>query len=141
MIWEHGSNLRHYREAVVGQKSLQDTNMHLVGQLSNPFGPLATVLEAAGGALRRPAGLQRPIAVERASRRLGNGVVQRAVVKVLASAAQPMRLSDIHSAVEELLSQVVSKESVSWCLRMSRSGAGPRFERVAYGSYRLNSQT
>ncbi len=70
--------------------------MHLVGQLSNPSGPLATtVLEAAGGALRRPAGLQRPIAVEPASRRLGNGVVQRAVVKVLAAVSGPMRGAEV----------------------------------------------
>ena len=76
-----------------------------------------------------------------AAGRLGNGVVQRAVVKVLAAADQPMRLRDIYSAVEDLLGRTVSKESVSWCLRTSRTGQGPGFERVAYGYYRLAPQT
>jgi hypothetical protein len=68
---------------------------------------------------------------EPATGRRGNGVVQRAVMKVLTSANQPVRLRDIHAAVE----------SVGWCVRTSRSGAGPRFERVAYGCYRMMSQT
>jgi hypothetical protein len=73
--------------------------------------------------------------------RLGNGVVQRAIVKVLVSANQPMRLRDIHAGVENMLGHPVSKESVAWCVRTSKSGAGPRFQRVAYGRYRLMSQT
>lgn len=114
--------------------------MRLLGRFTNPSAPLAAVFEALP---------DEP--VERASRldpqpqvatgRLGNGVVQRAIVNVLTSADQPMRLRDIHSAVEDWLGQAVSKESVSWCLRMSRTGAGLRFERVAYGSYRLMPQT
>jgi hypothetical protein len=111
--------------------------MHLVGQLSNPSGPLATVLEAAGGALRRPAGLQRSIAVEPASRRLGNGVVQRAVVKVLAVASSPMRDADVHRAVEQLLGRPVSKNSVSWSLAADARSKEPRFERTTRGHYQL----
>jgi hypothetical protein len=56
---------------------------------------------------------------------------------VLASADEPMRLRDIHAAVESLLDQAVSKDSVDWCLRMSTEAGTPRFERVAYGLYRL----
>jgi hypothetical protein len=111
--------------------------MHLVGQLSNPSAALAAVFEAAGGALRRPAGLQRPIAVEPASRRLGNGVVQRAVVKVLVAAQRPMRAAEVHVAVEDLLGHPVSKDSISWCLAAGARAKEQRFARVAPGCYRL----
>jgi hypothetical protein len=111
--------------------------MHLVGQLSNPSAPLAAVLEAAGGALRRPAGLQRPIVVKPASRRLGNGVVQRAVVEVLAAASGPMRGADVYRAVERLLAHPVSKNSVSWSLVTDARSKEPRFERTTRGHYQL----
>jgi hypothetical protein len=109
--------------------------MHLLGRLTNPSAPLKAVFEALPDEPIEPT--VRDPEPQVATGRLGNGVVQRAIVKVLASADQPMRLRDIHSTVEDLLGQTVSKESVSWCLRMSRSGEGPRFERVAYGSYQL----
>jgi hypothetical protein len=112
--------------------------MHLLGRFTNPSAPLAAVFEALPDKPLEPIEHPEP---ELAMGRLGNGVVQRAIVKVLASADGPMRLRDIHAAVEDVLGQVVSKESVSWCLRMSKSGAGLRFERVAFGSYRLMSQT
>lgn len=111
--------------------------MHLVGRLSNPSGALATVLEAVGDELRRPAGLQRPIAVEQASRRLGNGVMQRAVVEVLAAASSPMRGADVHQAVEQLLGRPVSKNSVSWSLAADARSKEPRFARTKRGSYQL----
>jgi hypothetical protein len=111
--------------------------MHLVGQLSNPSAALVAVFEAAGGALRRPAGLQRPIAVEPASRRLGNGVVQRAVVQVIAAANGPMRGADVHQAVERLLGRPVSKNSVSWSLAADARSEEPRFERTTRGHYQL----
>jgi hypothetical protein len=68
--------------------------------------------------------------------RLGNGVVQRAVAKVLA-AAGAMRTADIHLAVERLLGRAVSKESVSSALRKGIRGSEPRFERVSVGYYQL----
>jgi hypothetical protein len=73
--------------------------MRLVGQLSNPSVALTAVFEAVGGALQRPAGSQRPIAVEPASPRLGNGVVQRDVFKVLAATSVPMRCAEVQQAV------------------------------------------
>jgi hypothetical protein len=76
-----------------------------------------------------------------ATGRLGNGVVLRAVVKVLAAADGPMRGADIHLAVERLLGHPVSKNSVSWCLGAGARAKVPRFERVAFGSYRLMPQT
>jgi hypothetical protein len=108
----------------------------LVGQLSNPSGPLAAVL-AGVGALRRPAGLQRPIVVEPSSRRLGNGMVQRAVVEVLAASNGPMRGADVHQAVERLLGRPVSKNSVSWSLAADARSNEPRFERITRGHYQL----
>ena len=72
-----------------------------------------------------------------ATGRLGNGVVQRAVVKVLVAAGGPMRGADIHLAVERLLGYPVSKHSVSWCLGAGARAKEPRFERVAYGRYQL----
>ncbi len=111
--------------------------MHLVGQLSNPSGPLATVLDATGSELRRPAGLERPIAAEPPSRRLGNGVVQRAVVKVLAAAQRPLNVLEAQAAVVDLLGHPVRKGSINCCLSTGVLGDEPRFERVARGCYRL----
>jgi len=108
--------------------------MHLLEHLTNPSAPLKAVFEALPDEPIEPTVRPEPPV---ATGRLGNGVVQRAIVKVLALADQPMRLRDIHSAVEDGLGQAVSKESVSWCLRMSRTGDRPRFERVAYGCYQL----
>jgi hypothetical protein len=64
-------------------------------------------------------------------------VVQRAVVKVLATVNGPMCGADIHLAVERLLGHSVSKNSVNWCLAAGARAKEPRFQRVAYGFYRL----
>jgi hypothetical protein len=74
-------------------------------------------------------------------RRLGNGVVQRAIVKVLGATDQPMRLAEVHLAVEGLLGRTVSKDSINWCLSTGVRGKEPRFERVARGCYRLMRPT
>jgi hypothetical protein len=105
--------------------------MRLVGHLSNPSSSLERVLDALPDAR-----LEEPPLVP-APRRLGNGVVQRAVVKVLGSADAPMRRVDIHAAVERQLGHPVSKESVNWCLCSGSRGRRPRFERASYGFYRL----
>lgn len=73
--------------------------------------------------------------------RLANGAVQRVIVKVLSTADCPMRLSEIRSAVDQLLGRSVSIESVSWSLRQGCRGERPCFERVAYGVYGLRDQT
>lgn len=66
--------------------------------------------------------------------RLGKGVNQRAGVEVLANADRPMRTLEIQAGVEGLVGRAVAKESVSWA---PRRGKTPRFECVAYGTYRL----
>jgi hypothetical protein len=57
------------------------------------------------------------------SARLGNGVVQRAVMRVLGDAAGPMRTGEVQAGVERLLRRPVAKESVSWSLRTGSCGA------------------
>jgi hypothetical protein len=69
--------------------------------------------------------------------RLGNSVVQRVIVKVLAATNEPMRRADIRLAVEQLLRRPVSINSVGWCLETGLRAKQPRFERVSYGCYRL----
>jgi hypothetical protein len=69
--------------------------------------------------------------------RLGNGVVQAAVVKVLAAADCPMHLPEVRTAVDALLGRSVSKDSINCCLSTGARGKEPRFERVAPGCYRL----
>lgn len=109
--------------------------VHLLGHLSNPSAALTAVFEALPDEPLGPV-MPRPESPS-SERRLGNGVVQRAVVKVLAAAAKPMRAADIHTAVEGLLGHGVSKNSVSWCLAAGTRAKEPRFERVGYGVYRL----
>jgi hypothetical protein len=65
------------------------------------------------------------------------GWVLDAVREVMANQAGPMRLRNIHAAMERQLGQPVSIESVSWCLRMGARGQDPRFVRVARGRYAL----
>jgi hypothetical protein len=108
--------------------------MHLVGQLSNPSGHLEAVFNALLSESLRPAARFEP---PPATSRLGNGVVQRAVVKVLASADGPMRGVDIHLAVEHLLGHPVSKNSVSWCLAAGARTCTRRFMRRGRGRYCL----
>lgn len=109
--------------------------MLLGGQLYNPSSALERVLSAP--APKRRAAPQ--VAAPKMSR-LGNGVVLRAVGRVLTAAGGPMRGTDIHAAVQHLLGYPVSKNSVDWCLAANVRGMAPRFERVAYGCYRLARQ-
>jgi hypothetical protein len=80
---------------------------------------------------------RRPVVPQPVMRKLGNGVVQRAVVKVLAAADGPMHLAEVQMAVEDLIGQSVSRDSVNWCLSTGVRGKEPRFERVVRGCYRL----
>lgn len=111
--------------------------MHLVRQLSNPSAALTAVFEAAAVVRPVPRELRALIVGEPASPRLGNGVVQRAVVSVLAVAQRPMRAPEVRAAVEDLLGHPVSKGSISWCLAAGARGKEQRLERVARGCYRL----
>jgi hypothetical protein len=107
--------------------------MHLVGQLSNPSGPLEAVFETLPD---RPISTTARPEPQPASGRLGNGVVQRAVANVLATAGLPMCSAEVHARVEHLLGHPVSKNSVSWCLAAGTRAQNPRFVRTAPGWYR-----
>ena len=50
------------------------------------------------------------------TKRPGNGVVQRAVVQILAGADRVLSVADVHAAVEARLGQRVSEDSVRSCL-------------------------
>jgi site-specific DNA recombinase len=117
-----------------GGRGLHNDQLVLLGgQLYSPSSALERVLAA-------PAPKQRAIpkvATLPQPGRLGNGVVLRAVVKVLAAADGSMRGTDVHKAVEHVLGHPVSKNSVDWCLAANVKGDTPRFERVSDGVYRL----
>jgi hypothetical protein len=108
--------------------------VHLLERFTNPSAPLKALFEALPDepleSIERPTP---PLP----KGRLGNGEVKRAIVKALAAVDEPMRGADIHQAVERLLGRQVSKNSVSCCLAAGVRGKEPRFERVAYGCYRL----
>ena len=110
--------------------------MHLLGHFSNLPSSLQAIFNALPDEPLEPTEQPTP---PPETGRLGNGVVQRAVVKVLVAANGPTRAADIHLAVERLLCRAVSKESVSCCLRKGVRGTAPRFERVAVGYYRLRA--
>ncbi len=110
--------------------------MHLLGHFSNPSSSLQAIFDNLPDGPIAPAA-RGSVTPEPVLRRLGNGVVQRAVVKVLAASDAPMRLAHIRAGVAARLGQSVSYESVSWCLRTGCGGDKPRFERVAYGRYQL----
>jgi hypothetical protein len=108
--------------------------MRLVGQLSNPPRPLEAVFEALPD---EPIEATARLAPRLEVGRLGNGVVQRAVIKVLASAQRPLTVREIQGTVVNLLGRPVSKGSINCCLSTGALGDEPRFERVARGCYRL----
>lgn len=112
--------------------------MRLVGQLSNPSPSQKRAFEAAYGGI--PARMRRKRGMSPPARRLGNGVVQRAIARVLVD-GQPMKLADIRTAVEEFLGESVSIESVGWCLRVGSRKETPQFSRPARGFYQLRPQT
>jgi hypothetical protein len=113
--------------------------MHLLGQLSSPSPKLLRVLRLSKDHVKLGAdGLR--ASPEPTQRRLGNEVVQRAVIEVLSAADGPMRTSDVQAGVERLLCRSGAIESVSWSLRTGPRGEKPRFERMAYWTYRLSQR-
>jgi len=71
------------------------------------------------------------------ARRLGNGVVQRALIRALAASGGPMGVGEAQAAVEDLLGRCVSRDSVNSSLSTGARGVRPGFERVMPGRYRL----
>ena len=65
------------------------------------------------------------------------GWVLDAVREVMVDQAEPMRVMHVHAAVEALLGEAVSKDSVSWCLSAGAHGKEQLFVRIARGRYVL----
>lgn len=85
--------------------------MRLVGQLSNPSALLEAVLGWAPDAADRRR--RAPVAALPTARRLGDGVVLRALIKALAVAGRPIGVCEAQTAVEALLGHSGSRESVN----------------------------
>ena len=82
----------------------------------------------------RPRG---PAAAVLAAKRLGNGVVQRAVMGALAAAGRVLTVAEVQAAVEERLGMPISKDSVRSCLSSGARGPHWIFERTSPGCYRV----
>jgi len=109
--------------------------MHLVGQHSNPSELLEAVLGWVpdGSPTRR----REPIAGLLETKRLGNGVVQRAVVRGFAVGGRTMDISEAQRAAEAVLGGAVPPDTGNNFVSTRAPGPAPRFERVAHGRYRL----
>jgi hypothetical protein len=79
-----------------------------------------------------------PRAAERALRRR-QGSVLDAVTNALQRAGGPLRVRDVHSAVEALLGAPIPFSSVSEALSTHSGGRDRRFSRVRYGVYEHRS--
>jgi hypothetical protein len=101
-------------------------------ELQGSLGRLAEKLAA----LRASDALPRAI-TSRRRRARRPGWVRDAIVRVLADHGGPMRTTHIHTAVEALLGEPVSADSVSWVLSSNVRGPAPLFVRVARGRYIL----
>ena len=109
--------------------------MHLSGHYSNPPEALETVLRSADEGSSTCQRVSTAVFAE--AKRLGNGVVPRAVVRALSEAGRAMDVGEAHAAVEALLGRSVSRESVNSCLSTGARGARPDFQRVGPGRYQL----
>ena len=116
-------------------QSQKSDEMHLSGHYSNPREALEAALAALqeGGVSdrRRDSAVLKP-----AARRLGNGELQRAVIRILEGADAPLSVAEMRLAVERSLGKAVSRSSVNACPSVGARRVG-RFERVAAGLYRL----
>jgi hypothetical protein len=119
--------------------------MDLLGVFSNPVGPLKTMLEGthwirAEDPRKQLSQSSKAVRAACAGHRR-RGWVLDAIVRVLAERQKPMRLKEIHAAVEALLGEPVRWASVKASLAGNISGSSPRFIRVGRGKYGLASGT
>jgi hypothetical protein len=63
------------------------------------------------------------------------GALLDAITSVLERAGSPLRVREVHAAVEELYGERVAFSSVNEALSTHANGAGRRFRRVRYGTY------
>lgn len=115
--------------------------MALVRLLSNPVGPLKTLLEGPPRPPRRRSVQPSRASEAIAARHPHPGRIIKAIVRVLADRQEPMQAKAVHAAVEALLGEPVSWSSVKAALAANVLGPSPRFVRVARGRYRLGDAT
>ncbi len=104
------------------------SNQDLQGSLSRLAEKLAAV-RTSGGPPRWP--------VSRRQRPRRSGWVIEAIIQVLANRREPMKVRDIHAAVEALVGEPVPAPSVNGALAKGVAGSSARFVRVARGRYIL----
>jgi hypothetical protein len=63
--------------------------------------------------------------------------VPKAISEVLSQAGEPMHTTAIHKAVERLLGRSVNYRTIKACLSSDTQKLNSRFQRVAYGEYKL----
>ena len=63
------------------------------------------------------------------------GAILDAVIAVLERAGCPLRVREVHAAVEDLYGERVPFSSVNEALSSHAKGDGGRFRRVRYGTY------
>jgi hypothetical protein len=86
--------------------------------------------------------LARRNSAERPARRAvrrRQGAVLEAVTNVLERAGRPLRVRDVHTAVEELLGGPIPFSSVNEALLMHAGRGDQRFRRLRYGVYEHRS--
>ena len=105
----------------------------LSGALLNHYERLVGLLVLRTRLLSQVTGSSRPAAQVR----LRCGAIQATIIEVLTAADDPMRVQEVHTAVEHLLSMPVSKDTVNSCLSTGTRGTEARFERLSPGLYRL----
>lgn len=108
------------------------------GHYSNHSPAFTGVLDAFSAGLPDRVGDTRSVPEDSGPRRLGNGVVRRAVIEVLSQADRPIDVGEAQATVEGLLGYTVSRDSINSCLSTGARGARPSFQRVRPGRYRLN---
>lgn len=111
--------------------------MGLLGSYSNPdiqrrLWRLSEELDRLEGSNDAPRPSARP------DRKLRKGLVPRAIEKVLKDASEPMRVCDIHAAVEDRLGTEVPASSVNCWLAKHVKGSPPRLVQFGRGRYLIN---
>lgn len=109
--------------------------MELAGLLSNPRRLLE--LSQIVGDARRAGDRPRAVLSEGGGRQRRVGELRPAVIRLLEAAGGPMRLRDIHTALELDLGEPVPRSTIKNLLAVHCRGATPVFERRQRGLYQL----
>lgn len=64
------------------------------------------------------------------------GAVADVIGEVLAASEEPMRMCEIHAAVEAVFAESVPRSTIKSCLANNCQGAARRFVRLERGRYR-----